>query len=164
MDDLRTGYLARLALIQISNNQAVVIEANARSQSWNLRPIQELRTSGLHESLHAWCRHQTEDQDACGAKTIVWSNLEFISSSDCTCRTDRQHFTIKHFADAKPIETLMLADLIRTLYQGLNNARDRQPEFAKTKMSALIPAQVPASEHPVLLAAFSSHLNHCIPI
>ena len=80
-DDRRAEFLVRLVLEQISLGKAVIVEGNIRSEGWNLRPIRELSQRGLNESLHKWCRYQSQDDVACSASTRIWSNLELVSWS-----------------------------------------------------------------------------------
>ena len=138
-DDRRAEFLVRLILEQIASGRTVIVEGNVRSEGWNLRPIRELSQRGLHESVHRWCRYQSQDDDACSASTRIWSNAELVSCSECNCRTDRMHFTIKHFADVRKLEVAVLSHIIQDVLSCVrNNACDIQPESnISTKLSSL---------------------------
>ena len=129
-DDRRASFLVRLVLEQLNSSGKVLIEGNIRSEGWNLRPIQELRTQDkLRETLHKWCRYQSPQDNACSATTRILSNAEITDCGECKCWTDRQHFAVKCFTDVKSIETLVLLDVIRKIKQCLGDASDRQPEL-----------------------------------
>lgn len=137
-DDRRASFLVRLLLQQVSCGRLAVLEGKVRSEGWNLRPVQELAQLNLRESLHAWCRYQTIDDDACSAVTRIRSNAEMASCAECQCRTDRRYFTAKqlHVSQQQAIESLMLSDVIRQLAQVVSDARDEQPELKTLSSSA----------------------------
>ena len=121
----------------------MIVEGNIRSEGWNLRPIRELSQRGLNESVHKWCRYQSQDDVACSASTRIWSNLELVSCDECHCRTDRKHFTNKQLRDVSQIETAVLSHIIQDVLACVrNNACDIPPESndminTNTKLSSL---------------------------
>ena len=165
-DDRRAEYLVKLVLAQISLGRAVIVEGNVRSEGWNLRPIRELSQRGLNESLHKWCRYQGQDDDACGASTRIWSNLELISCSECQCRTDRKHFTMKQFADVSKLEAAVLLHIMQDVLSCVrNNACDIQPEskndaIPPTKLSSLHTSKQDSTSTTVPTL---SHANKTLP-
>ena len=142
-DDRGAEFHVRLVLDQISLGKAVIVEGNIRSEGWNLRPIRELSQRGLNESVHKWCRYQSQDDVACSASTRIWSNLELVSCDECHCRTDRKHFSNKQLRDVSQIETAVLSHIIQDVLACVrNNACDIQPASndminTNTKLSSL---------------------------
>ena len=74
-DDRGAEFLVKLVLEQISLGKAVIVEGNIRSEGWSLPAIRELSQRGLNESVHKWCRYQSQDDVACSASTRIWLNL-----------------------------------------------------------------------------------------
>ena len=66
-----------------------------------------------------------------------------MSCSECECRTDRKHFTIKQFADVSKLEAAVLLHIMQDALSCVrNNACDIQPEskndaIPPTKLSSL---------------------------
>ena len=93
-DASRTAHLCELINLQKSAPRGVVIEANARSQVWNMQHLQ-LLTSSLWVTEHAWCRYEVTQHKPCNTIIRLATNFP-MSSKSCECDQRVKHFDSKH--------------------------------------------------------------------
>ena len=87
MDALRAEHLCRLINQQSHDSRLVVVEANERSQVWNLQAVRECM-AGLQLTLHQMCNYETlksaDDFPSCSRWKLL-TNFQIQDKGACLC-------------------------------------------------------------------------------
>ena len=134
VDAQRTMHLCTLVQAQQSLAGVVVLEANFRSQVWNMQCIRGL-INGLTLSQHSWCRYESP-RDAgsnavpCNSVVQLATNFHFPSAL-CECETRDKHVDSKRLGRMKDCRwSAVLNNLVGHAIQVLSSGRQRrQPEL-----------------------------------
>ena len=138
-DAARVHHLCTLAQQQRQAGNMLVVEANSRSQSWNLLNVQAL-LEGLSVSLHSWCRHENLDNanlQPCNSIVQLATNFP-LASTTCQCSADTPHVDSKQLGRLKDerwgkVLFGVVSNAIHTLMVGQQH---RQPELKYIVKSA----------------------------
>ena len=143
-DASRTAHLCEMISLQKSASRGVVIEANARSQVWNMQHLQ-LLTPNLWVTDHAWCRYEGSHSRPCSSVIRLATNFP-MSSKSCQCDKHLKHFDAKHLGResegrwahvlssiaASAIELTKTKVGQRVSCEAADDNQHRQPEFNST--------------------------------
>ena len=134
VDSQRTLHLCALVQAQHSLAGVVVLEANPRSQVWNMQVIKGL-INGLTVSQHSWCRYETlshsgSDYIPCNSVVQLATNFHFPSAV-CECACVAKHVDSKRLGKSKSVRwSAVLNNLVDRAIQVLSSGRQRrQPEL-----------------------------------
>ena len=93
MDALRAEHLCRLINQQSCDGRLVVVEANERSQVWNLQAMRECMSS-LQMTLHQMCNYENlkhADDAPCCSRLKLLTNFQIQDKGACLCGNTATH-------------------------------------------------------------------------
>ena len=96
-DNARAQNLSRIISLQSNLGGKVLLEANVRSQAWNLQAFRAF-SEVFNHSLHKACRYCPAVP--CHMITQILSNFPLESRADCLCRQGAEHVEWKSLKDA----------------------------------------------------------------
>ena len=149
LDAARTLHLCSLIQSQMSAARAVIIEANARSQSWNMQSVQSL-IAGMCVTDHSWCQYeQLQPNEGPRCNTVVRLATSFqLDGRSCQCKAGFRHVDSKRVSGDKEARwATVLEAIIKVSINELGLPSDdfsleqrhgdqyRQPELSQTIQS-----------------------------
>ena len=160
-DAARTSHLCALISAQRSALRMVIVEANGRSQVWNMRHVQSM-LSNLCVTEHAWCRYESGHDMPCSTVVRLATSFQ-MQSKLCHCSPGTRRVDSKRLAGSKEerwstVLSALASSAIATM-QGkerhflLDEAADsnqhRQPELSlvDAATSAAVPASMSEGMH-----------------
>ena len=93
LDAVRAEHLCRIIRFQQHCSRAVIVEANERSQVWNLQAVIECMNS-LTLTIHQMCNYElirSTDQLPCCSRIRVLTNFPLQSHGTCECGNQNNH-------------------------------------------------------------------------
>ena len=160
-DASRAENLSQLIHRQNSLGGRVVLEANVRSNAWNMQALKSI-IDQYTCSLHRACRYRL--QPPCSAVVQVVSNFSLQSRADCVCPSSRDHVFWKTMPGDVQLE--LMNTIVRAIASeslkpstvpsslNLGGSGDRQPE-SKNSSQGILP--IHESEENPLLRTSSLH-------
>ena len=157
-DASRTSHLCDLVNSQISFGRVFVLEANTRSQVWNMQHILALMPS-LQVTEHAWCRYETNQVKPCNTVIRLATNFN-MHSRLCQCDAALKHADSRHVgSDRDERWTRVLSSIVSSAISGMQNRsryhataeaadgnQHRQPELSivdSVENRNVVPSHVP---------------------
>ena len=131
-DASRTSHLCALIQAQQALGGSVLIEANARSLSWNMVPVQGL-IDGMTVTRHSWCRHEPSSSTnfvPCNSVFQLATNFP-MSSMPCMCPDGTKHIDVKSMLDGRDDRMKgALRSLVKLAWVSMSPSHShRQPEL-----------------------------------
>ena len=92
LDAKRTEHLCRLIGLQCDSQRHVVVEANERSQVWNLQPMKETMLR-LKDTMHQLCNYEpiSNEEQPCCSRVRLLTNTDLQSRASCQCGNQKEH-------------------------------------------------------------------------
>ena len=153
-DASRTVHLCELASSQCALGGAVIVEANVRSQGWNMQVIKNL-LEGMSVSQHSWCRYESclePHELRCNSVVQLATNFPF-SSRVCGCDAAVSHVDSKRLRIGK--DNRWSAVLSKLVSEAVNavcsqDRMHRQPELISTSSALLSRGERPPTPREMM--------------
>ena len=98
-DAARTAHLCAIIGSQQSAARMVVVEANARSQVWNMQSVRAL-LPGLCVTEHCWCQYEGAQEVSCSTVVRLATNFH-MESRLCNCSSNVRHVDSKQLPGSR---------------------------------------------------------------
>ena len=133
-DAARTAHLCEVIGSQQSAARMVVVEANARSQVWNMQSVKAL-LPGLCVTEHCWCQYEGVQEVKCSTVVRLATNFH-MKSKLCNCTSDVRHVDSKQLPGSREDRfNKVLSALVAQALQSMRQGADKRASFESSACS-----------------------------